>query len=140
MIVDEAMMLNYGEIMIKGWRGQDSYGEKGMLNFIEATESAIALFKNLEENEYEYDVIYRSFGSGVFLNMCLRMELTHIGFASLWGIPYYSRLYELFKVTVHNTMSSSKNKGVNIVNVSDDNYSLPTYNQFLKNSTKNMWS
>jgi len=163
LIIHFAETLNYGEIIIQGWVGQASNAEKGFLNMSEATESATSLFKKHEENEIGYDVICRSFGTGVFLNMCQKLELKKIGFASLWGMPTYTTFYELFKEKLVETIVSSRNKGVNfnesffdsvipfdlllnrfnqnfrvnIVNGSDDIYSPLAFHHFLKKSFKN---
>lgn len=111
-----AKAINYNEIVIHGWKGQDSNSRKGLLNMTEATNSALLLFKKHEESEVGYDVICRSFGTGVFLNVCQKLELKIIGFATLWGMPSYTNMYKIFKEDIVETIESSKNKGVNLDN------------------------
>lgn len=162
LITNYAKKLNYEDIIIHGWTGQESNAKKGVLNMTESTESAILLFKKIESDNVPYDVICRSFGTGVFLNMCQKLELSKIGFASLWGIPAYTSFYELFKEKIEETKILSKNKGVNIddtffdtvipfdlllnkfnqefkvniINGSQDVYSPPAYYLFMKNYFK----
>lgn len=162
-IVEHANKLNYREIFIQGWKGQGSFIEKGFLNMNDATESAILLFEKIERDSDEYDVICRSFGTGVFLNLCQKVVLKKIGFVSLWGMPTYSIMYEILKEKIQETIYNARNKGVNIdetcfesiipfdsllyrfnqnfrvniINGSEDIYSPPAFNQFLKSSTNN---
>ena len=163
LIVDYAKRLNYGEIIIQNWKGQDSFMEKGFLNMKDATNTATHLFMNIEDSGNEYDVICRSFGAGVFLNVCQNLQLQKIGFASLWGISTYTAAYELFKEKIKETIESSKSKGVafdetffesvipfdlllcrfnqnfrvNIISGAADIISPPAFNGYLKESIKN---
>jgi len=160
-IVNYAKNIGYDEIQIQGWKGQTSFSENGFLNLKSATELAISLFEKAEADK-SYDVICRSFGTGVFLNMCQSIKLKKISFVSLWGIPTYTAIWEIFKEKINETIISSKNKGVNIdrtffdsiipfdlllnrfnqdfrvnvVNGSEDIYSPPAFNNFLRDTTK----
>lgn len=162
LIIHYAKTLCYSEIIIHGWKGQDSYSEKGFLNMTDATVSAISFFEKLEKDNVRYDVICRSFGTGVFLNLCQTVELKNIGFSSLWGLPMYTAFYELFKENMETTIISSRKKGVNvensffhsvipfelllsrfkqsfrlnIVNGTEDIYSTPDFYNFLVRSIK----
>lgn len=162
-ILGFAKKLNYEETLIKGWKGQHSYSEDGFINMGEATESAISLFNETEEQDVSYDVICRSFGTGVFLNICQKIDLRNIGFATLWGMPSYTTFYKLYKENILSESELSKNKGLNIdetffesvipfelllgrfnrnfrvnfVSGSEDVVCTPAFNDFLKQSIKN---
>lgn len=113
-IISYANQLDYEEIFVQGWRGHDSFEDKGFINFEDSTSSCIALLAKVEETGFKYDVICRSYGTGVFLNACQKIQLKKIGFATLWGIPRYTAFYELFKEQIIDNIKSSKAKGVNL--------------------------
>ncbi len=114
LITTEAKRLNYDEIIILGWKGQNSFTETGVFNFKEATQTAIEFFQKIEESDINYDVICRSYGTGVFLAVCQTINLNKIGFASLWGIPNYSDCFELFEEKIDETIKDVISKGVKI--------------------------
>jgi hypothetical protein len=157
-IINYAKAVGYNEIEIKKWKGHLSNPEVGNLDMNEATDSAIHFFEKLENEGNQYNVICRSFGTGVFLNVCQKTILNKIEFASLWGIPTYTSFYELFKEKPADGIVKAKSKGLNIdesffesvvpfdlllrrydqkfrlniVNGSEDIYSPPAFHNYLK--------
>jgi hypothetical protein len=113
-ILDFAKNMGYEEWIIQGWRGHTSCPGKGVINFDEATESALSLFAEIERMSVGYDVICRSFGTGVFLDVCQKKRLKGIGFATLWGMPSYTKFYELYKEGISLQSVKSKDKGLSI--------------------------
>lgn len=113
-ISDFGRKLDYKNITIQGWKGQFSFGDIGFINMTEATDAAIELLKGAEESDMPYDVIGRSFGTGVFLSLCQKLVLKNIGFATLWGMPSYTAFYELYREGIRTERELSKNKGLNI--------------------------
>lgn len=105
----------YDQVSICHWPGQRA-SETDILTLGGAVEIAMDAINSCEDEEREYAILGRSFGTIVAARVLSEIKPTRLKRVIMWGPPPYSVLWKLFKLEIDKSTDTAKNKGTRIDN------------------------
>lgn len=105
----------YDQVSICHWPGQ-SATETDILTLGGAVEIAKDAINSCENEEGEYSILGRSFGTIVAARVLSEIKPTRLNRVIMWGPPPYSVLWKLFKLEIDKSKQTAKGKGTRIDN------------------------
>src|SRR3989304_1117110 len=105
----------YDKVSICHWPGQRA-NETDILTLGGAVEIAKNAINTCENEDGEYSILGRSFGTIVAARVLSEIKPTRLKRVIMWGPPPYSVLWKLFKFEIDKTKQKAEEKGTRIDN------------------------